>query len=46
VSLVIFSFKDFLKGYGHIQDWGMMEISIIKETLRDVGQHWENITKH
>ncbi len=27
VSLVIFSFKDILKGYGHIQAWGMMEIS-------------------
>jgi hypothetical protein len=26
-SLVIFSFKDFFKGYGHIQAWGMMEIS-------------------
>jgi hypothetical protein len=27
VSLLIFSFKDFLNGYGHVQAWGMMEIS-------------------
>jgi hypothetical protein len=27
VSWVIFSFKDFLNNYDHVQAWGMMEIS-------------------